>query len=153
MTRRLPIFLDLSGRRVLIAGGGRAALRKVPSLIDAGARITVIAPQINNQLRDLLRDHEVIDRPARKEDVSADFALFFPLTNDSAVNRDLTEAARATRVWTAGCSDADNCDFHMAAVVDHGPVRLAVSTGGTSPALARHVAQVLRDTLPTREFT
>lgn len=149
---RLPIFLDLTQRRVLIAGGGRAALRKVPALIDAGARITLVAPEISAQLRELLRDHEIVVRPARIADVHSEFSLFFPLTNDDTVNRALTAAARTARVWTAGCSDADNSDFHMAAVVDHGPVRLAVSTGGTSPALARHVAQILRDTLPSREF-
>jgi siroheme synthase-like protein len=150
---RLPIFLDLTNRRVLIAGGGRAALRKVPALINAGARITLIAPQISAQLRDLLRDHEVVERAACAKDISAALSLFFPLTNDDVVNREMTAAARAAGVWTSGCSDADNSDFHMAAVVDHGPVRLAVSTGGTSPALARQVAQALRQTLSAREFT
>jgi siroheme synthase-like protein len=151
--RRLPIFVDLTGRRVLIVGGGRAAQRKLPALLDAGARITLIAPQIQAPLRALLRDHQLIERPAQIDDVTADYAFFFPLTNDAHVNRELTAAARAARVWTAGCSDADNSDFHMAAVVECGPVRLAVSSGGTSPSLARHVAQVLRDILPTHEPT
>ena len=54
--RRLPIFLDLSKHRVLIAGGGRVAERKLPALLDAGARITLIAPSIRPLIRELLRD-------------------------------------------------------------------------------------------------
>lgn len=145
--RRLPVFLDLSGHRILIAGGGRVAERKLPPLLEAGARITLIAPSIRPLIRELLRDHQLIERPARPEDVTSDYRLFFPLTNDASANRTLTEAARAARVLTSGCSDQADSDFFMAAVVEQGPVRIAISTEGRSPHLAKDLAQRMRTVL------
>lgn len=147
--RRLPIFLDLSHRRILIVGGGRAAARKLPSLLATGARITLIAPRILDSVRQLLTGHEVIERVARPEDVTADFTLFFPLTDHDESNRVLTTAARKAGILVSGCSDRQNSDFFMAAVVERDPIRLAVSTDGHDPALAREAAAWLRATLPT----
>lgn len=145
--RRLPVFLDLSNRRVLIAGGGRVAERKIPALLDAEARITLVAPSLRPAIRELLRGHQLIERPACSDDVTSDYLLFFPLTDDASVNRRLTEAARAARVLTSGCSDQDDSDFFMAAVVEQGPVRIAISTEGRSPSLAKRWALRMRTLL------
>lgn len=150
MRARLPLFVDLSGRRVLVVGGGRAAERKLPALIAAGALVTLIALRIREGVRRLLCEShgELLQRRARVQDVSAKYMLFFALTDNSRLNRRLRAAARAAKVWVAGSTDPKGGDFHFGAVVDRGLVRLAISTGGRSPTLARLAAEVLRHLLP-----
>jgi siroheme synthase-like protein len=151
MSARLPLFVDLSGRRVLVVGGGRAAERKLPALLGAGALVTLIAPRVLERVRRLLRDApgcRLLRRRARVQDVTSEYALLFPLSDDRELNQRFSIAARAAKVWVAGSTDPDSADFHLGAVVDRGRVRLAISTGGDSPALARLAAQVLRQLLP-----
>ena len=151
MNTRLPLFVNLAGRRVLVVGGGRAAERKLPALLDAGAVVTLIAPEVLESVRRLLHtspNGELLRRCARVQDVTSDYALFFPLTDDRELNERLSVAARDAKVWVAGSTSPDDADFHLGAVVDRGPLRLAVSTNGASPALAGLLAQVLRQLLP-----
>jgi precorrin-2 dehydrogenase/sirohydrochlorin ferrochelatase len=91
---------------------------------------------------------ELLRRCARVQDVTAKYTLLFPLTDDPELNQRLSAAAREAKVWVAGSTSPDGADFHLGAVVDRGPVRLAISTGGASPALAGFLAQVLRQLLP-----
>jgi precorrin-2 dehydrogenase/sirohydrochlorin ferrochelatase len=151
MNTRLPLFVNLAGRRVLVVGGCRAAERKLPALLDAGAVVTLIAPEVLESVRRLLHtspNGELLRRCARVQDVTSDYALFFPLTDDRELNERLSVAARDAKVWVAGSTSPDDADFHLGAVVDRGPVRLAISTSGASPALAGLLAQVLRQLLP-----
>jgi precorrin-2 dehydrogenase/sirohydrochlorin ferrochelatase len=151
MSARLPLFVDLADRRVLVVGGGRAAERKLPALLNAGAVVTLIAPKVLESVRRLLHaspNGELLRRCARVQDVTAKYTLLFPLTDDPELNQRLSAAAREAKVWVAGSTSPDGADFHLGAVVDRGPVRLAISTGGASPALAGFLAQVLRQLLP-----
>ena len=151
MSARLPLFVDLRGRRVLIVGGGAAAERKLPALLGAGVSITLIAPSVRERVRRLLRAAPVarlIERRAHANDVTAAYSLLFPLTGDRKLNQELADAARAARVWVVGSSDPDCGDVHLAALVERGAVRLALSTGAGSPTLARLLAELLRQLLP-----
>jgi precorrin-2 dehydrogenase / sirohydrochlorin ferrochelatase len=151
MSARLPLFADMVGRRVLVVGGGRAAEWKVPTLLDAGALVTLIAPRVSKRIRHRLQTApgcRLLQRRSRVQDVTTEYALLFPITDDPKLNQRLSLAARAAKVWVAGSSDSEGGDFHLGAVIDRGPVRLAISTGGRSPTLARLVAQMLRQLLP-----
>ena len=151
MSARLPLFVDLADRRVLVVGGGRAAERKLPALLNAGAVVTLIAPRVLESVRRLLHaspNGELLRRCARVQDVTAKYMLLFPLSDDPDLNQQLSVAAREAKVWVAGSTSPDGADFHLGAVVDRGPVRLAISTSGASPALAGLLAQVLRQLLP-----
>jgi precorrin-2 dehydrogenase/sirohydrochlorin ferrochelatase len=136
---------------VLVVGGGRAAERKLSSLLDAGAVVTLIAPKVLESVRRLLHASpygELLRRCARVQDVTAKYMLLFPLSDDPELNQRLSVAAREAKVWVAGSTSPDGADFHLGAVVDRGPVRLAISTGGAAPALAGLLAEVLRQLLP-----
>jgi precorrin-2 dehydrogenase/sirohydrochlorin ferrochelatase len=151
MIARLPLFVDLAGRRVLVLGGGRAAERKLPALLNAGAVVTLIAPKVLESVRRLLHaspNGELLRRCARVQDVTAKYTLLFPLSDDPELNQRLSVAAREAKVWVAGSTSPDGADFHIGAVVDRGPVRLAISTGGAAPALASLLAEILRQLLP-----
>jgi uroporphyrin-III C-methyltransferase/precorrin-2 dehydrogenase/sirohydrochlorin ferrochelatase len=146
----LPLFLHVEGTPVLVVGGGRAAYLKLRALFRAGAEVTVIAKALSPRVAALVARHPscvVRLRPATRRDIVARYRLVFPLTDDEAVNASLTAAARAKRIWVGGSGDPARADFAFGATVDHGGIRLAVSTGGRSPALGRRLAQRLKATL------
>jgi glutamate-1-semialdehyde 2,1-aminomutase len=143
--RYYPIFLDLEGRPVIVIGGGRVATEKVAGLRRAGARITVVSPDLAPELQELRARGEIahIPRAWREEDLDGDWAVVMVATDDGAVNRGVRAAARARRLWVNAADDPANCDFILPAVVRRGRITLAASTGGASPALARRLREEL----------
>jgi siroheme synthase-like protein len=129
-----PVNLIVSGRRCLVVGGGRVAARKVEGLVAAGAQVWVVAPEIDPAIPDLPRV-EVARRAYRTGDLDGVW-LAIAATNDPAVNAAVYRDGEAARVWVNGADDPGSCSFILPAVVRWGPVAVAVSTAGRSPALA-----------------
>jgi precorrin-2 dehydrogenase / sirohydrochlorin ferrochelatase len=129
-----PVNLVLDGRRCLVVGGGKVALRKVEGLLACGGRVTVVAPEVDPELRAL--DGLVIEerrwRPADLEGMW----LVIAATDDPAVNRAVYDAGQRAGVWVNGADDPANCSFTLPSVVRRGDLQVTVSTGGRSPALA-----------------
>ena len=128
-----PIFLDLSGRKVLVAGAGKVALRKVKGLLEAGAIVTLIAPERDSAFDEL--EVNYLRRKARSSDAK-DFALIFAATNDRAANRRLAAAAMKRGIPANVADSPDECTFLVPARIIHGDIQVAVSTGGRDPRLA-----------------
>jgi siroheme synthase-like protein len=138
-----PVNLMVAGRRCLVVGGGPIALRKVIGLVEAGARVHVIAREVSTDIR-ALEDVTWEERPYRPGDV-AGFRLAVSATDDPEVNRTVLEDAETHGVWLNSADDPENCSFTLPAVLRRGEVSIAVSTGGRSPAMAAW----LRDQLAT----
>jgi precorrin-2 dehydrogenase/sirohydrochlorin ferrochelatase len=145
MQRYYPIFLNLVGRLVIVIGGGTVACEKVAGLRKAGARITVVSPELAPELAELRDAGELAHVPRAWEpaDLDADWAVVMVATDDGAVNRQVTAEARARRIWVNAADDPANCDFILPSVVRKGKITLAASTAGTSPALARRLREEL----------
>lgn len=128
-----PVSLVLAGKRCVVVGGGAVAARKAAALVDAGADVLVVAPRICDQIRAL----PVIqaERPYREGDLSEAW-LVIAATDDTEVNRRVYADALAARIWANAADDPEACAFTLPAVLRRGPVTVAVSTGGHSPALA-----------------
>jgi hydroxymethylbilane synthase len=145
--RVYPIALDLRGRRVLIAGGGAVAERKVRGLLLAGAdTIVVVSPDLTPQLAGL-RDAGMIQHVARgvdRDDV-AGAALIFVATNDRAANARTVAAARELGILVDDASGGGESDFASAATHRCGPITFAVDTGGLSPSFARRLVRELAE--------
>ncbi len=144
-----PLFVELAGRPCVVLGGGSVAERKVEALLEAGAVVTVISPVLSPALTALAaagRIAHVARRYAHGDLASA--ALAFAATDDAAVNGAVAREARARRVWLNAADDPAHCDAILPAVLRRGAVTVAVSTGGTSPALARAVRERLELALP-----
>ena len=137
--------LDLTERSVLVVGGGRVALEKVDGLLAAAARVTVVAPQIVSELA--TRDVELIRREYRTEDLDGRF-LVVAATSTSSVNRRVFREAEARSLLCNVVDVPELCSFILPAVHRQGPIAVAVSTGGASPALAQRlrdeIAEVVR---------
>jgi siroheme synthase-like protein len=133
-----PVVLDLTGRACLVVGGGRVAARKVAALLAAGAAVTVVAPEVEPDLAALAGTVAVERRPYRTGE-AAGYRLVITATGDAAVDAAVTADAEAAGVWANAADDPAHCSFILPAVHRDGPVTLAVSTGGASPALATYL--------------
>jgi len=140
-----PVFLDLRGREVLVAGAGKVALRKVKGLLEAGAKVTVVSPRCEEGFEGL--EVTLRKRRFRASDVAEGMALVFAATDDRKVNHAVAQAAARKRI-PANVADApEECDFLVPARLRHGEVRIAISTGGRSPRLARGLREKLEKAL------
>jgi precorrin-2 dehydrogenase/sirohydrochlorin ferrochelatase len=129
-----PVLLDLAGRSCLVVGGGRVALGKVRGLLAVDAAVTVVAPLVTDELASL--DGVTIERRPYEAGEVAGHRLVIAATDDPAVNHQVFLDGEAAGVWVNSADDPANCAFTLPAVVRRGPITVAVSTGGHSPALS-----------------
>ena len=142
--KHYPIFLDLKDRPVLIVGAGKVALRKCKGLVEAGARITVVAPEWEPEFESL--PVRIIPRRFRASDLAA-VVLVFAATDDRLANHRIGIAAKGKGIFANIADSAEECDFLVPARVERGSVQFAVSTGGESPRLAAELRKKLEDLL------
>ena len=132
-----PVVLRMAGRRALVVGGGQVGAAKARGLLDAGAVVTVVAPDVDASMPDGVR---VLRRPFRRADLRRS-QLVFAATADRRLNQRIFDLAGRRGLFVCSVDDPERCSFALPAVHRDGPVLIAVSTGGASPTLA----QVLRD--------
>jgi siroheme synthase-like protein len=140
-----PVVLRLSGRPVLVVGGGAVALRKASGLVAADAAVTVVSPELVVGF-DALRV-DVVRRPYASSDI-AGRQLVIAATNDPAVQQQVFDDCERAGVWVNSADDPDRCSFILPALVRRGPVIVAVSTQGRSPALAQQLRDRVAESLP-----
>lgn len=139
-----PIFLDLRDLPVLVVGAGRVALRKARGLLEAGARVTVVAPAWAPEF-----DALPVRRLARRFRTTdlAGAALVFAATDDRATNRRVGAAAARRGIFANIADAAAECDFVVPARLQRGNVQVAVSTGGQNPRLSAALRRKLEAVL------
>jgi uroporphyrin-III C-methyltransferase / precorrin-2 dehydrogenase / sirohydrochlorin ferrochelatase len=147
----LPIFIQLRGSPAVVVGGGNVALRKVDLLLKAGARVTVIAPKLHEELRTLavrgqLNYVAMEFHPHHLDGTSIAIAA----TDSRDVNAAVSAAAQARRVPINVVDDPELSTFIFPAIIDRSPVVVAVGSSGNSPVLARRVRQQIEALLPAR---
>jgi len=140
--RLYPVMLDLRDREVVVVGGGSVAERKVREIIEAGARVRVISPEVTPALAQLGAEGwiTVCRKPFEATDLEGAW-LVIGATDDAAVNRAIAEEAARRRLFCNIVDQTALCSFLVPAVVRQGVVTIAISTGGMSPALAVRLKQ------------
>jgi uroporphyrin-III C-methyltransferase / precorrin-2 dehydrogenase / sirohydrochlorin ferrochelatase len=147
----LPLFLQLRSQPAVIVGGGRVAVRKVDLLLRSGSHVTVIAPELREELHKLAESGELRHIPARFESAHLDGAVIvIAATNDHDVNAAVSAASRARRIPVNVVDDPALSTFIFPAIVDRSPIIVAVSSGGESPVLARRVREQIEAILPEK---
>lgn len=146
----LPVFLRLADRPVVIVGGGVVAARKAELLLRAGARLTVIAPELHAELRTLLHaQHGARYLAQRFEPAHLDAAaLVIAATQDSEVNTAVAVAARERNIPCNVVDDGAASTFVFPAIIDRSPVVVAIGSGGHAPVLARRIRAQIESLLP-----
>jgi siroheme synthase-like protein len=138
--RYYPIYLDLRGRDVLVVGGGAVAEGKALQLLEAGARVTVVSPQLTEALRAAADRGEIthLDGSFAEGDLNGAF-LAIGATDDRKVNEKVAMAAGERGLLCNVVDQPDLCNFITPALVTRGGLQISVSTGGGSPTLTQRV--------------
>lgn len=139
-----PAYLDIHNRRCLVVGGGGVGTRKVKTLLDCGARVTIISPQASGQLQKLADNERVrIKKRSYQPGDLAGMFLVIGATDDEKLNRQISRDAEKRGLL---CNIADRpeiCNFILPSIVHRGDLTISISTAGRSPAMAKKLRQDL----------
>jgi precorrin-2 dehydrogenase/sirohydrochlorin ferrochelatase len=139
--------MNIEGKPVVVVGGGKVALRKVVSLLESGATVTVVSPRVELELKNLSEERRITWIPEPFDEALLDHdptpVLIFGTTDSNEANVRIHKAATVRRIPCNIADVPDLCTFTVPAVLSRGDLTIAVSTGGASPALARRIREEL----------
>lgn len=138
-----PINLDVAGKSCVVVGGGKVAFRKIRGLLEAGARVKVIAPEICTEIEELFRREEIFwARENFSAELLGDELILIAATNSPEINRQACEAAQARKILV-NVVDETGGNFNVPSRIRRGDFLLTISTGANSPAFSRFVRRML----------
>lgn len=143
-----PVYLNLENRRCVVVGGDQHAEEKVKGLLDAGADVTVIAPELNDALEALVRAGQI--KAVRRGYLSGDLEggfLVISATMDSSINARVWNEASERNILINSMDDVPHCSFIAPSIVRQGDLIVSISTSGAAPALAVRLRQRLTEEL------
>lgn len=140
----LPVFLRLQDRRVLVVGGGAVAAQKLRGLVETGALVTVVAPDLTPEIR----SQGVDVRQRRFDESDLDGVCFVVAAAPRAVNHKVAAAAHARGLLVNAVDDVENASVFAGAVLRRAGVTISISTDGAAPALAGLIREALEAVLP-----
>jgi uroporphyrin-III C-methyltransferase/precorrin-2 dehydrogenase/sirohydrochlorin ferrochelatase len=145
-----PIYLDLRDRHCLVVGGGPIATGKVTGLVEAGARVTVVAREASDAIARWHAEGAITwhHRAFVPEDIAPAF-MVIAATDDGELNARVYQLANAQQRIANAVDDLDNCNFIAPAIARNGAIQVAVSTSGASPALAKQLRDHIQRNLLT----
>lgn len=143
-----PMFVDVEGRRALVVGGGPVATEKVEKLLDHGAAVRLVSPEITPDLQEMVDEGRIREFHRRSYEPSDLEGVFMVIaaTNLDAVNRMVWQDAEALNLLCNVVDVPPMCNFIVPSIVRRGELALAVSTGGASPVVAKHIRRQLEET-------
>ncbi|MCE7533186.1 siroheme synthase CysG [Acinetobacter nosocomialis] len=145
-----PISLKLQQQRCLIVGGGHIALRKATLLAKAGAIIDIVAPEIEEQLLQLVTttSGQHFAEVFSEKFLSTPYRLVIAATNDPQVNKTVFEQCEVRNLLVNSVDDIPHCRFMVPAIIDRSPLVISVASNGTSPVLSRQIRTQLETSIP-----
>ncbi|MCF0061113.1 bifunctional precorrin-2 dehydrogenase/sirohydrochlorin ferrochelatase [Dyadobacter chenwenxiniae] len=152
MNNLFPIFLKLENLHTLIVGGGYVGLEKITAVLDNSplAKVSLVSPEIRQEIRDIASQNSrinLIERKFEDADLTAK-DLVIVATNDKEENARISSVARSRNMLVNVADTPPLCDFYLSSVVRKGNLKVAISTNGMSPTLAKRLKEVLGEALP-----
>jgi uncharacterized protein len=150
--RLFPVFLKLETLSLLIVGGGYIGMEKLSVVLQnaPGGKIRIVASQISDEIRDLVAGMDnvvLIERPYQSSDID-DADIVFAAVNDESVSKQVSSDAKAKGKLVNAADKPSLCDFYLGSIVQKGNLKIAISTNGKSPTIAKRVKELLNETLP-----
>jgi len=139
-----PMMFKLAGCKCVVAGGGKVAAAKIEGLLSCGAKVLVVAPEAVRRIRTRASAGELVWQARRfsPRDLRGAF-LAIAATDSASTNESVFRSCQAQKVLCNSVDDPEHCDFFYPAVVRRGPLQIAISTSGSSPALAARLRREL----------
>jgi uroporphyrin-III C-methyltransferase/precorrin-2 dehydrogenase/sirohydrochlorin ferrochelatase len=146
-----PIFLDTTDLTCLVVGAGEVAARKVELLLKTSAHITVVAPWVCDTVQRFAKEEKIalIIRPYIESDLN-NKQMVFVATDNSEVNKQIHDQARAQKILVNVVDNTPLCQFITPSIVDRSPIIIAMSSGGVAPVLLRYLRQKLESVIPQK---
>ncbi len=146
MNNLYPIFLNLEGKKCLVVGGGDVAERKITGLLGCKAGVTVISPVVNEKIDELVKESKLIyKKKAYQNGDIKGFFLVIGATDSMEINEIISTEAKELEILYNIVDIPDLCNFFVPSVVNSGDLKIAISTNGKSPALAKKIRKELED--------
>jgi uroporphyrin-III C-methyltransferase/precorrin-2 dehydrogenase/sirohydrochlorin ferrochelatase len=140
----LPLFVNLAGRRVVLVGGGPVAAGKLTQLVEAGAEVLVVSPDVHDDIAG--SGVSIEGRPFRADDLDGAWLVVAAATPQ--VNREVARAAEERRIFVNAVDDPANATAFLSGVVRRDGVTMAISTGGDAPGLTSLLREAVDAILP-----
>jgi uncharacterized protein len=147
-----PVFLKLENLRTLIVGGGYVGMEKLEAVItnSPAATITLVATQISNEIKEVAKKHPnitLVEKPYHINDIT-NYDIVIAAINDHVVSKQVVLDAKSKKILVNAADKPELCDFYLSSVVKKGNLKIAISTNGKSPTVAKRIKEMLNDTLP-----
>lgn len=143
-----PIFINLSGKKILVVGGGRIASRRIKTLSEFGAELTVIAPGISHVLARMEAAGRIqIQRSSYETGMAEGYDLVFSAINDSHTDQSLYRECKEKGIPINIASDKELCDFYFPGIVKRDDIIVGVSSGGQNYKKVRQITAFIRSFL------
>jgi siroheme synthase-like protein len=147
-----PVFLKLENLRTLIVGGGYVGMEKLEAVITNSpeATITLVATQISNEIKEVAKEYPnitLVEKPYDSSDIT-NYDIVIAAINDPVVSKQVVLDAKSKKILVNAADKPELCDFYLSSVVKKGNLKIAISTNGKSPTVAKRVKEMLNDTLP-----
>ncbi len=146
----LPIFTKMTGKSCLLVGGGNVAARKLEIVLEAGARVTLVAPEISEEIKTNRSDNLLLVNGPYESSMMDGMDLVIAATNDQHLNQTIYEDASQRHLFVNVVDNTELCSFIMPAIIDRSPITIAVSTSGKAPVLARLLRGKIESMIPHR---
>ena len=144
-----PIFMNIQNQPCLVVGAGSVALRKIRLMLSAGAKITVIAPEVCDEIKTEFADKiTLLIRKFDESDIQG-YRLITAATNVKHVNQLISTLSQAQNIPVNVVDEPELCSFITPSIIDRSPVLVAISTGGGAPVLARNLRSKLEALIPS----
>ncbi|MFZ5978665.1 MAG: precorrin-2 dehydrogenase/sirohydrochlorin ferrochelatase family protein [Bacteroidota bacterium] len=152
MNHLFPVFLKLEELHTLIVGGGNVGLEKITAVLSnsPNARVTLIAPEIRNEIKQLTENNSLVSLIYRKFMVKdlKDKDIVIIATENQSENKRIRDLAKRKRLLCNVADTPDICDFYLSSVVQKQNLKIAISTNGVSPTMAKRIKEILHNSLP-----
>ena len=146
----LPLFIDVTGKKCLVVGGGKVASRKLIPILSTNMIVTLISPDIIDEIHQASNEHKnlkIIKRRFNSEDIEDQF-LIVAATNDTKINKEIAKISKEKNILINMAEDSISGNTLIPSVVDRDPIKIAVSSGAASPILTRLVKTKLETVIP-----
>ena len=146
-----PFFMELSKKSVLLIGGGEVAERKLDLLLKANAKLTIVSPEFTDYITELINNNNnitIITDNYKEEYMNNSYSFVIAATNNESLNEEIASHANHKGILVNVVDKPNICDFIFPSILERGPITVAVSTGGSSPVLARLLRTKLETLIP-----